>query len=62
MKGLLAMFRLTAREQRLVVFVVLALVLVVSIKHRREKRLGEQPTLRYGDLTLPGEASPAPNK
>lgn len=62
MNGLLAMFTLTPREQRLVVFVVLALVAGVSIKHRRDNNLNEESTHHGSDLTLPTEASPTPNK
>jgi hypothetical protein len=39
MKGLSAMFVLTPSEQRLVIFVLLALVVGASIKHHREMKL-----------------------
>jgi hypothetical protein len=43
MKRLWTIFVLTPREQRLVIFVVLALVLGVSIKHHREMKVNNLP-------------------
>jgi hypothetical protein len=60
MKRLLAMFVLTPREQRLVIFVVLALVVGVSIKHQRDKKVNDLPRSSAGSL-LPATVSPTPN-
>lgn len=62
MKGLLAMFTLTPREQRLVVFIVLALVAGVAITYRRDNQTNDKSAPRESDLTLPAEASPKPNQ
>ena len=43
MKRLFAMFVLTPREQRLVIFVVLALVIGAWVKNYREMRLNDGP-------------------
>ena len=43
MKRLFAMFVLTAREQRLVIFVVLALVVGVSVKRHRDMKVSGLP-------------------
>ena len=61
MKRLLAMFVLTPREQRLVIFVVLALVVGVSIKHQRDKRLNDLPRSGSAGPSLPAIVSPTPN-
>ena len=60
MKRLLAMFVLTPREQRLVIFVVLTLVVGVSIKHQRDKRVDDLPRSSAAPL-LPAVVSPTPN-
>jgi hypothetical protein len=61
MKRLWTIFVLTPREQRLVIFVVLALVLGVSIKHYREMRLGRLPTSNAEESAGP-IVSPTPNE
>ena len=61
MKRLLTMFVLTPREQRLVIFVVLALVLGVSIKHHREMKVNNLP--RNAEESSPTAlVSPTPNE
>jgi hypothetical protein len=62
MKRVLAMFVLTPREQRLVIFVVLALVVGVSIKHQRDKRVNDEPRRNSADSTLAAVVSPTPNE
>ena len=61
MKRLLAMFVLTPREQRLVIFVVLALVVGVSIKHQRDKRVNDGPR-RSSEGSPTPVVSPTPNE
>ena len=59
MKRLLAVFVLTPAEQRLVIFVMLALVIGVSIKHYRDKKIGVTPISAESPVTpFP---SPTPN-
>ena len=58
MKRLFGMFVLTPREQRLVIFVVLALVVGVSIKHYRDMRVNDEP--RHS--SEPPLVSPTPNE
>jgi len=58
MKPLFAMFVLTPSEQRLIIFVVLALVLGVSIKHHRDMSLNDRPKAS-AETSL---ASPTPNE
>jgi hypothetical protein len=60
MKRLLAMFVLTPREQRLVIFVVLALVLGVSIKHYRDMKMNDGPSRAESSATP--LVSPTPNE
>ena len=60
MKRLLAMFVLTPREQRLVIFVVLALVLGISIKHYRDMKVTEGP--RTAESSATPFVSPTPNE
>jgi hypothetical protein len=60
MKRWLAIFALTPREQRLVIFVVLALVLGASIKHYRDMRMNDGPR-RAESLPTP-LVSPTPNE
>jgi hypothetical protein len=60
MKRLFAMFVLTPREQRLVIFVVLALVIGVSIKHRRDMKVNDGP--RESESSPVPLVSPAPNE
>ena len=62
MKRFLAMFVLTPREQRLVIFVVLALVVGVSIKHQRDKRVNDGPGRSSATPSLSPAVSPAPNE
>ena len=62
MKRLLAMFVLTPREQRLVIFVVLALVVGASIKHQRDKRLYDGPRRSSAAPSLLPVVSPTPNE
>jgi hypothetical protein len=61
MKRLLAIFVLTPREQRLVIFVVLALVVGVSIKHQRDMSVNEGPR-SSSDPSLTPLVSPTPNE
>jgi hypothetical protein len=61
MKRLFAMFVLTPREQRLVIFVVLALVIGVSIKHHRDMRVNDEPG-RNPAPSLTPVVSPTPNE
>jgi hypothetical protein len=61
MKRLLAMFVLTPREQRLVIFVVLALVVGVSIKHQRDKSGNDVAAHSSEGLPTP-VVSPTPNE
>ncbi len=58
MKRAFAMFVLTPSEQRLVIFVVLALVLGVWIKHHRVMSLNDRPKIS-AETSL---ASPTPNE
>ncbi|MEY2564142.1 MAG: hypothetical protein QOH88_2335 [Verrucomicrobiota bacterium] len=58
MKRAFAMFVLTPGEQRLVIFVMLALVLGVWIKHHRDMSLNDRP--KSGAET--SLASPTPNE
>jgi hypothetical protein len=60
MKRLLAMFVLTPREQRLVIFVVLALVVGVSIKHQRDKRVNDGSRRSSPGSSLSRVVSPTP--
>jgi hypothetical protein len=60
MKRLFAMFVLTPREQRLVIFVVLALVIGVSIKHHRDMRVNDRP--RKAESSPAPLVSPEPNE
>jgi hypothetical protein len=55
------MFVLTPREQRLVIFVVLALVLGVSIKHHRDMTVNDGPR-RSSESPLTPLVSPTPNE
>lgn len=59
MKRLLAMFVLTPREQRLVIFVVLLLVAGAWFKHHRDLSLNEAP--RPAETATP-VFSPSPNE
>lgn len=59
MKRLFAMFVLTPREQRLVIFVVLALVIGASIKHYRDMRANDRPRPNPEASPL---VSPTPNE
>ena len=61
MTRLLAMFVLTPREQRLVIFVVLALVVGVSIKHERDKRVKDVAAHSSEGSPTP-VVSPTPNE
>ncbi|HEX7518452.1 MAG TPA: hypothetical protein VF345_14330 [Chthoniobacterales bacterium] len=61
MKRLFAMFVLTPREQRLVIFVVLALVIGVSIKHHRDMRVNDGPR-RSSEPSFTPLVSPTPNE
>jgi hypothetical protein len=61
MKRLFAMFVLTPREQGLVIFVVLALVVGVSIKHYRDMRVNDGPRRSSIAPALTPVLSPAPN-
>jgi hypothetical protein len=58
MKRIFALFVLTSSEQRLVIFVVLALVLGVWIKHHRDMSLNDRPKTS-AETSL---ASPTPNE
>jgi hypothetical protein len=61
MRRLLAMFVLTPREQRLVIFAVLALVVGASIKHHRDIVLNDG--LKRGAApSLTPLASPTPGQ
>ncbi len=62
MKRLLTMFVLTPREQRLVIFVVLALVVGASIKHQRDMRVNEGSRRTSLGSALPQRGSPTPNE
>jgi hypothetical protein len=61
MKRLFAMFVLTPREQRLVIFVVLALVIGVSIKHHRDMSVNDGPRRSSLPPATP-VVSPTPNE
>ena len=61
MKRLFAMFVLTPGEQRLVIFVVLALVIGSWVKHDREMSLNDAPKLTADPSPTP-LVSPAPNE
>jgi len=61
MNRLLAMFVLTPREQRLVIFVVIALVAGVWIKHERDKEANDRTGRGKAGLSLPS-VSPTPNE
>lgn len=60
MKRLLEVFVLTPREQRLVVFIMLALVLGAWIKHQRESQLYDPTRWTPVDMSFQS-ASPTPN-
>jgi hypothetical protein len=61
MKRFFAMFVLTPGEQRVVIFVVLALVLGIFVKHHREMRLNDaQRSVLEPSLTP--LVSPTPNE
>jgi hypothetical protein len=59
MKRLLAMFVLTPREQRLVIFVVLLLVAGAWYKHHRDLNSDAAPRAAE---TAPPAPSPSPNE
>jgi len=61
MKRFFAMFGLTPHEQRLVIFVVAALVVGASIKHYRDMQVygGSEPSLEPSPASL---ISPTPNE
>jgi hypothetical protein len=59
MKRLLAVFVLTPPEQRLVIFVMLALVVGVSIKHYRDMNVDARP--RAAQSAVTPLVSPTPN-
>jgi hypothetical protein len=61
MKRLFAMFVLTPREQRLVIFVVLALVLGFWVKHNREMSLDDAPK-RSSEPSPTPLVLPSPNE
>ena len=61
MKRLFAMFVLTPPEQRLVVFVVLALVLGFSVKHHRDLKVGQVHPNNAEQSPVP-PVSPTPNE
>ncbi len=61
MKRLFAMFVLTPGEQRLVIFVMLALVIGVSIKHHRDMRVSHLPGSSADPSPTP-LMSPTPNE
>ena len=61
MKRLFAMFVLTPSEQGLVIFVVLALVVGVSIKHHRNIRVNDGPRRSSVEPALTPVPSPTPN-
>lgn len=61
MKQLLAIFVLTPREQRLVIFVVLALVVGLSIKHQRDISVNDRSKSNSEPVLTP-LASPTPNE
>ena len=54
------MFVLTPPEQRLVIFVVLALVLGAYVKHHREMKMHDGP--RDSESSPTPLVSPSPNK
>jgi hypothetical protein len=60
MKRLLAMLVLTPPEQRLVIFVMLALVIGVSIKHNRDMKVYNGPS--RGDLSPVPIVTATPNR
>jgi hypothetical protein len=60
MKRLWAIFVLTPREQRLVIFVVLALVVGVSVKHHRDMKVSRPPQSSVEPSQTP-LVSPTPN-
>jgi len=60
-KRFVAMFVLTPREQRLVIFVVVALVIGVWIKHYREMKANSGFAPRP-ESSLAPLASPTPNE
>ena len=59
MKRLLAIFELTPREQRLVTFIVVAVVLGVWIKHQRPGQIGIRTDRNTAGSSL--FESPTPN-
>ena len=59
MKRVFAMFVLTPREQRLVIFIVLLLVAGAWFKHHRDLSLNAAP--RGAETATPG-MSPSPNE
>ena len=60
-KRFFAIFVLTSREQRLVIFVVLALVVGAWFKHYRDMRINDEPE-RSAELSLTPLVSPTPNE
>jgi len=61
MKRFFAMFVLTPGEQRVVIFVVLALVIGIFIKHHREMRLNDAQRSSSESWSAPLGA-PTPNE
>jgi hypothetical protein len=59
MKRFFVMFVLTPREQRLVIFIVVALVVGASIKHYRDMRAYSGPRMAESSPPL---GSPTPNE
>jgi hypothetical protein len=59
-KRFFAMFVLTPREQRLVIFVVVALVVGAWIKHYREMKVNDRP--EPSPETSAALVSPTPDK
>lgn len=60
MKRFWAMFVLTRPEQRLVIFVALALVLGAYVKHHRELKMEDRP--RDSESSLTPLVSPSPGE
>jgi hypothetical protein len=61
MKRLWAIFVLTPREQRLIIFVVLSLVVGVSVKHHRDMKVSRPPQSSAEPAPTP-LVSPTPNE
>jgi len=61
MKGFFAIFVLAPREQRLVIFIVLALVAGVSVKRHRDMKVGSLATSN-AELSSTPMVSPTPNE